>query len=144
MKFKSEKSVRITLVLYGVLLLLGYCSWDLFDHSRVAWIGLLPLLPAFLLLWTWLDTEYEISGGRLYYRSGPVSGSIDVLKIHMVTFNDKRFYLGLLKPALSDNGCIIHYNRSEEIYLSPKNQLSFLAELTKINPDIILSFDRAG
>ncbi|RZK41758.1 MAG: hypothetical protein EOO61_05805 [Hymenobacter sp.] len=143
MKFKSEKSLRIALVLYGAVLLLGYCSWDLFHHTQTAWKALSPLLPAFLLLWIWLDTGYEIKNACLYYRSGPVSGSIDVARIHTVTSNDKRFYLGVLKPALSVQGCIIQYNRYDQIYLSPEDQLSFLTELTRINPGIVLSFNRA-
>ena len=44
--------------------------------------------------------------------------------------------MGTLKPATALKGLIIKYNKYDEIYISPKTNESFVAEILKLNPEV--------
>lgn len=93
-------------------------------------------LIASLILWILFDTKYKIRENNLQYYSGPIRGKIDILKINKIE-NVKTWYVtSLFKPALGSYGLTITYNKFDDIYISPKNNEDFIAELLKINPNI--------
>lgn len=98
------------------------------------WMVVILVLVAGLLIWLWFATYYEIEGNELRYRSGPINGKIAINLIRTVVKNKTQF--SGLKPALASNGCVVEYEKYNEIYLSPKDQDGFIAELLKINPAI--------
>ncbi|RYF63825.1 MAG: hypothetical protein EOO39_27810, partial [Cytophagaceae bacterium] len=81
---------------------------------------LLPLMsPTGLLLWIYVDTYYQLEHTTLRYKSGFVSGQIDVRRIRQVHVGTTQ-WMGF-KPALAGGGLVITYNRFDEIYLAPVN-----------------------
>jgi hypothetical protein len=135
MKFKSARSWWISLIIWGALALLVFSVTEgLKESSGAWWAVIISGLAGGMLLWMWLATYYIITGDDLYYRSGPFYGNLPVSAIRRIT-TGKTLYVGM-KPALATKGCIIHYNKYDDIYLSPANQEGFIDYLLKINPDI--------
>jgi hypothetical protein len=135
MIYNSDRNVFTGLVVWGAIALIVFCAATMVSTDiNNWWLTIILGLIAGLLLWMWLSTYYNITGTQLYYRSGPVNGVIDIKQIRAI-ITHKSMYAGL-KPALGSKGCIIKYNKFDEIYLSPKEQEKFIAELLKINPAI--------
>ncbi|RYE04864.1 MAG: hypothetical protein EOP44_05195 [Sphingobacteriaceae bacterium] len=134
MKFKSKKSLLVGIIFGSVCLFMVFLTIKILIYDRSKWIALLSVLPAFLVVLTWFNTFYFIGDGMLKYKSGFINGSIKIDEITQITVR-KTMYIGL-KPALSSKGCIIKYAKWDDIYLSPKNQERFNAELLKVNPAI--------
>lgn len=98
------------------------------------------LIPAIIicLLWILFDTKYIIKDKILYYSSGPIRGKIDIEKIRKVKYHSGWYVPTILKPALDTNGLLITYSQFDDMYISPKEQEQFVAELLSINPNIIV------
>lgn len=138
LKFNSEKSwptavallfpITINLVLFPVVLLDPESNWG-------------QLIVPFLLLiinaqicWMWFHTGYEINDTTLSYYSGLMKGKIEIASIRKI--EKKKNLYGGLKPALGVHGLIVHYQKYEDIYISPENQEAFVAALQERNPTI--------
>ncbi|WP_432671868.1 PH domain-containing protein [Flavobacterium sp. SM2513] len=89
-----------------------------------------------MLIWILLDTKYHIKESKLFYCSGPIRGSIKITNIRKVERWNKWHVTSFLKPALGNDGLIIHYDKFDDIYTSPKNREAFITALREINPDI--------
>ena len=89
-------------------------------------------------LWILLDTKYTIKENDLYYCSGPIRGKIDIQSIRKIKHQKGLYNECFLKPSLDYKGLYIYYNKFDDIYLSPKDQDSFVNYLLKINPKIDL------
>ena len=135
MKYQSDRNIFTGVVVWGAIGMIVFCVVKMVSTDINTWwlTGILEIVAG-LLLWMWLSTYYNITGTQLYYRSGPVNGLIDINQIHTI-ITHKSMYTGL-KPALGSKGCIIKYNKFDEIYLSPKAQKDFIAHLLTINPAI--------
>ncbi|CAM3935281.1 PH domain-containing protein [Mucilaginibacter galii] len=135
MKYQSDRNILTGVVVWGAIGMIVFCVVNMVCTDINTWwlSGILEIVAG-LLLWMWLSTYYNITGTQLYYRSGPVNGVIDIKQIHTI-ISHKSMYTGL-KPALGSKGCIIKYNQFDEIYLSPKAQKDFIAQLLTINPAI--------
>ncbi len=101
---------------------------------------LIPIIicavSAVLLIWVLLDTKYSIEGSYLKYKSGPISGKIDIFRIHTIE-HQKSWMVGTtLKPALGIKGLILRYNKFDDIYISPKKKQEFIDALLEVNPHI--------
>ncbi|MBC7524873.1 MAG: PH domain-containing protein, partial [Flavobacterium sp.] len=72
----------------------------------------------------------------LFYRSGPFRGRIDIGKIDKIQYFSGLYPQVSMKPALDIKGYIITYNKQDDVYVSPKKSVDFIAELLKINPKI--------
>ena len=92
-------------------------------------------LNAFII-WILLDTKYTIRENQLYYASGIIRGKINIASIHKLEHVTTWHGTSLLKPALGTKGLTVHYNKFDDIYISPKEKEKFIAELLKINPEI--------
>lgn len=135
--YVSEKG-RLTKVVYAlvILLLLGIVVVQRDEIPDKPLAGVLLLVPVAFLLWLWMDTWYRIGDGSLVYRSGPFRGRIAIASIREITKN-KTLCVGF-KPALGQKGLIIRYNGWDEIYISPRDKETFLAELLRKNGAIVL------
>ncbi|KAA6433522.1 PH domain-containing protein [Rufibacter glacialis] len=136
--FYSSRSWVVALAVWGTTALLAAlvvqeASSELPLLGKMA-LGLFCLLVSGLLLWTWFCTYYQISGETLYYRCGPLHGSIPIHKIRDVQLNT-HLWAGL-RPALGLHGLVINYHRWDTIYFSPAEKEAFLNALREVNPEI--------
>ncbi len=139
-RYLSTKNIFTIFILWAtalamlILLILGIRRGDL---------GLFPIvalsLVISLIIWTLLDTRYVIKNGNLLYRSGPFRGRINIQSILKIQKFSGMNPPVTFKPALDYNGFIITYNKSENVYVSPKMSSNFISELLKINPNIIIN-----
>jgi hypothetical protein len=139
--FSSSKSWVSTLTIWGTCILLLVLLPSEIQSTTMPLAGKIALTTfllavAGLLLWTWFATYYRISGEVLHYRCGPLYGTIPIQRIRKIKQN--KYLLVGLRPALGLNGLVIHYNRWDEIYLSPADQEGFLRTLQEINSGIVV------
>lgn len=135
MVFKSGKAIWAGVIVWGVVGLMIFNAVRVItDQSNDPFYLIFTALITALLLWVWFGTYYIIEDQQLLYRSGPIHGVIDIASINKITV-DKTSFVGL-KPSLDSRGCVIAYNKYDEIYLSPKDQSGFVQQLVKINPAI--------
>jgi hypothetical protein len=88
------------------------------------------------LVWILLDTKYILKENKIFYNSGPFRGTIVIENIRKIEHHSGIIVPVTYKPALNTKGLIIHYNRFDDIYISPKHEDLFIEELLKINPYI--------
>ena len=93
-------------------------------------------LVAGMFVWILLDTKYKIKENKLFYCSGPIRGSMKIADIRKIELWNKWYVTSFIKPALDKDGMIIHYNKFDDIYISPKEKEKFIAALREINADI--------
>jgi hypothetical protein len=135
MIFKSKRDVFVGCVIWLAVAFLFGCGVEVVMKGGVEqWFVLIIAMVISLLLWMWFATYYQLEGQQLHYRSGPIKGTIQIMEIRSIT-TKKTIFAGL-KPSLASGGCIIGYNKFDEIYLSPKEMDLFIADLKKINPAI--------
>lgn len=135
MMFKSGKALWVGLIIWGVVGLMVFNAiLVITDQSNDPFYLVFTALITALLLWVWFSTYYVIERKLLRYRSGPINGVIDINSIRKITVG-KTSFVGL-KPSLDSRGCVLAYNKYDEIYLSPKDQGLFVQELVKLNPAI--------
>ncbi len=96
---------------------------------------LIVLVDAFFISML-LDTRYIVDGNTLSYRSGPIRGKIDIMKIRKIEEHNSFIKYNTLKPGLSNRGFVIHFNAFDDIFISPDDKQKFVAVLLKINPEI--------
>ena len=142
MKFNSKKDLLFTLLIGGVVLFLLYLlifkilivgnftSIDYFITS------LLTIVIAYLI-WSYFDTWYFIKDEKLTYKNGPIKGSTNIQSITKLTLG-KTLWVGMIKPATSRKGIIIHYNAYDELYISPQSNEALANVLKTINDKIII------
>lgn len=94
------------------------------------------VLSLLLLVSIALKTEYKIKNNLLYWQSGPFFGKIDIKTIQKIQHHNGIFVPTIWKPALSQIGLIITYNKYDDIYISPVKQKEFIESLLEINPSI--------
>lgn len=94
------------------------------------------VLSLLLLVSIALKTEYKIKNNLLYWQSGPFFGKIDIETIQKIQHHNGIFVPTIWKPALSQIGLIITYNKYDDIYISPVKQKEFIESLLEINPSI--------
>jgi hypothetical protein len=133
--FKAKKGLFFQILIlsfWGFLLFVLYLL--LFSPDSISIIVLFSILPFFVLPWIYFDTYYKTDKEFLYYKSAFLQGKIPIQSITKLEPN-KTLWAGL-KPALATNGIIISFNKYDEIYIAPENNLEIIAELKNINPNI--------
>ena len=135
--YLSSKSFIIVIILWGlVLFMLIMMLLNLNKPSLDVVPFIITSLVSALLIWILLDTRYVIKSDFLFYRSGPFRGRIDINKIVKIQYFSGLYPQVSMKPALDIKGYIITYNQFDDVYVSPKKNVDFIAELLKINPKI--------
>lgn len=140
MKFTSAKGIFTGLIVWGVVLLLVALSfWEVYEDGQLnkIYLHVINLLIISFLAWIWFGTNYEIRNEILYYKAGPIKGSIPVSSIKKVS-PSKTMWSGL-KIALATKGIIVQYNKWDDIYISPENNETFIAALLAVNNKIEVS-----
>ncbi|NJM79871.1 MAG: PH domain-containing protein [Flavobacterium sp.] len=97
---------------------------------------IINLITIGLLLWIIFNTKYTIKNGSLYCKSGPFHKIIPISRIKKISHHKGLVIPVLMKLALSDKGLIISYDYYDEVYISPKEEFSFLKTLLETNPKI--------
>jgi hypothetical protein len=142
MKFKSEKSALVALVIFSITaVIVTVLITEIIYHSgKDILMPLLLMIPVGFLLWLWFGTGYEIADGVFHYRSGPFSGNILIGSIREIRKSNSLSFAGI-KPALSTSGLVIFYNKYDELFISPEDKKTFIEELQRYNPSIKLNFE---
>ena len=137
-KFRSRKDLFFSVLVFGIA---GFCIWlgllvmnDPDSDKGDRWGALFGFATMAFLLWIYFGTSYELSKGKLGYKSGPLRGEIEIAQIWEIVKNET-LWCGI-KPATAGKGLIIKYNKFDEIYISPKTNDSFLKEILRLNPMI--------
>jgi energy-coupling factor transporter transmembrane protein EcfT len=141
MKFSSRKSIFFRILILGsvvfftILYIFGiFSGWI---EPRDFWIGIPFSGMIALLLWIYLGTTYVLTETELIYKSGPLRGRIQLDQIREIVKGKTR-YAGI-KPATAGKGLIIKFRKYDEIYISPESNETFLSEIGKRNPEILIS-----
>ena len=100
------------------------------DAEKLSIFGIVILyLISGMLVWILLDTKYKIDNNVLFYCSGPIRGRIKIENIRKIEHWNKWYVTSFIKPALGKDGMIIHYNKFDDIYISPKDKKKFISKL---------------
>ena len=129
MKYYSAKSFTLPIMGLGVVVMCLFCAL-----SRLYILATLIALFVAYLLWVWVDTYYEIKEGGVFYKSALIKGTIEINSITQLIKNQT--LSSGTRPALSNNGIIIKYNRWDEIYISPDELDAFINDLLLTNKEI--------
>lgn len=125
----------LILFISGVLALISLLP----DESAPALIYVIMGIVLTLLLWMALGTHYVVTDRELLYRSGPFRGKIAISKIRKLEYDDRFFKQSLLRLGMDTKGLTVHYDKFEDIYISPRHRDAFVAELCRLNPEIIVT-----
>jgi len=138
--FQSSKNYYMISFLWLIVILLLATPFlaeeETDDTSEKLIASAIIYLVTGMLIWMLLDTNYKIRNEQLFYCSGPLRGKIEIANIRKVEHWNKWYVTSFIKPALGNDGFIIHYNKFDDIFISPKNKEDFIAALRKINPEI--------
>jgi hypothetical protein len=144
MKFKSRKDIWFQSIVFGFsglfigIILLRILQSGI-ENYDILWTDILLILVVGFLMWLHFGTEYELTQTELKYKSGPISGKIEVRKIREI-IKGKSLWSGL-KPATARNGLIIKYGKYDEIYISPKTNDTFVNKILELNSTITITSD---
>ncbi|MGO3706401.1 MAG: PH domain-containing protein [Mesonia hippocampi] len=130
--YKAKKSKLFVYLLLFFAILSGVGIYIMFSESKI--VGLLVLLPVILLLWIYFDTGYKVDEKYFYYHSAFIRGRISIDEI-VELYAGTTMWAGL-KPAMSNGGIIIKYNKYDEIYIAPQDNDKFVNDLLTLNPKI--------
>ena len=70
------------------------------------------------------------------YKSGPLKKKISINKIVKINKNVRSFYG--MRPALTFKYMQIRYNAYDDVFIAPEDEATFIADLIKTNPNIII------
>lgn len=127
--FYSDKSLKIALMLWSPLLV-----GIVFSIFQQIWVLTLIIVCVSIIVGVvWFETKYIIYNGFLITKLGPFNHSvISISKISEI--KPTTSILGA--PANSLDRINIIYNRFGNLIISPKDRISFVDELLKINKSI--------
>lgn len=131
--YPSEKGMLVAGVFLASMLVLLSLFVLAIAQSKIAAVIILSM-PLIFLAWLWAGTYYRIDDQYLYYKSGPFRGKIAIAAIREIVKN-KTLWVGF-RPALSQKGLIIRYDRWNEIYISPQHKEAFLKDILTRNEKI--------
>lgn len=139
MKFASKKDILFSIVILGInAFLIGLSITGIVNGEMGKgeyWSLILISAVVGLLFWFYFGTNYELSKENgLIYRCGPFYGKISVDRITEV-IKGKTLWVGF-RPATSGKGLIVKYDKYNEIYISPKNNESFIDKILELNGQI--------
>lgn len=139
MKFKST----INKFLYFFLILMVFITFLPFIFEGE--INLFSIVYTFIILlitlfvfWAIKSNCYIIKGENLILKSAFIKKIIPIKSIREIEKYNGFLPPTLLKLGLNHKGIVIRYNKYDDIYISPKELSSFIKELNKINPEILI------
>nr|WP_317630961.1 PH domain-containing protein [uncultured Flavobacterium sp.] len=137
MKVKSKRDPFIVIIILGFIVffssvvaseikLYGWNSVMIMD-AIIIFIMLSFLICCYFI-------TYVVNHKFISYRIAFFYGEIPLDKIRSIEVGTT-MWAGF-KPAFARKGLIIRYNKYDEIYISPRKQDKFIAEIKKHRPDI--------
>ena len=137
MKVKSKRDPFIVIIILGFIVffssvvaseikLYGWNSVMIMD-AIIIFIMLSFLICCYFI-------TYVVNHKFISYRIAFFYGEIPLDKIRSIEVGTT-MWAGF-KPAFARKGLIIRYNKYDEIYISPRKQDKFIAEIKKHSPDI--------
>ena len=131
-KYEAKKDIG-----FGILLWLGpLICWILFLLHPNTFFLLFALMMTLFFLWIWAGTYYQIDEEHFMYKSGPLKKRIPINKIVNIKKNVRSFYG--MRPALTFKYIQIRYNVYDDVFIAPKDEETFIADLMNINPNITI------
>lgn len=121
---------------------LGFLYEDLGFPEMIA--AVVVLVIGLCMFWILLDTKYTFKSSNLHYCSGPFRGTVNIASIRSIEYQKGWYCKSFLKPSLGYNGVYIHYNKFDDIYLSPKDRETFVNYLLTSNPKILIKDNKPG
>lgn len=139
MKFKSKKDALFSVIIFGTnvfLIIVTIAGILKGEMEKGEYWSLIPVLGIVgFLFWLYFGTNYELTKENgLIYRSGPFNGKISLERITEI-IKGKTLWVGF-RPATARKGLIIKYDKFNEIYISPKNNESFIEKILELNKTI--------
>lgn len=139
MKFKSKKDTLFSVIIFGInvfLIIVTIAGILKGEMEKGEYWSLIPVLGIVgFLFWLYFGTNYELTKENgLIYRSGPFNGKISLERITEI-IKGKTLWVGF-RPATARKGLIIKYDKFNEIYISPKNNESFIKKILELNKTI--------
>lgn len=138
MKFKSRKDYFFSLIIFGICSFLigitvyGHITGEI--EPKEYWTSVVIFALVGFVFWTFFTTNYELNQTHFIYRSGPFRGEIKIESIRKIEVG-KTMWVGL-KPATARKGLIVHYDKFNEIYISPKTNELFIQKILELNSEI--------
>ena len=132
---KSYKARR-DLTFAVVLSITPLVCWGLMLAAPNLIMFCVALLISLLFAWIWFDTVYMLGDGFLVYRSGPLRGKIPISTINEIHTHVRSF--SGIRPALSFEYLQIRYKGNRKLFIAPRNEQSFIEDLERHNPKIIV------
>jgi hypothetical protein len=138
MKFKSRRDNLFNLIILGSsAFLIGITVYGHITgriEPRDYWISAIIFLLVVFLLWIFFGTGYQLKQTYFIYKSGPFRGKIEIDRIRKIEVG-KTMWVGF-KPATARKGLIVHYDKFNEIYISPKTNEVFIQKILELNNNI--------
>lgn len=111
-----------------------FCSTLYIMMLDFAWFGIIVIVVTFgFVLYTYMTTYYTINGNDLIIKCGfnaPMTIKIDTIKKIVEAYNLSN------APALSLDRLSIYYGESGFEMISPKDKVSFINDLKRVNEKI--------
>lgn len=132
---KYPSKIGIGLVIFITAVLVGSTIPMI---SPPIWVGLIiNLLLLIFIGHLFLTTNYVIDGSSLYIKSSfLVNKKIDIKRVKKISETNNP----LSAPAVSLDRLEIVYGEHGSILISPKDKLSFIAHMTRLNPEIVVQY----
>jgi uncharacterized membrane protein YbhN (UPF0104 family) len=139
MKFESRKGSLLTFTLFIILCFVIIITIRIFLEGNLDaenyWGFFILIALSTFIFWVFFDTSYELNEKYLKYKSGPISGKIEISRIQEV-IKGKTLWVGINKFGLAQRGLIVKYGNYDEIYISPKTNDLFVEKLLELNGEI--------
>ena len=133
-KKRINRYSYLSLVL-SLILILALC-FDKFDKGSNYGIIFLVSISIFSWAIRFLYPKYIISNNQLIIKDFLEKKEIDIQTIHKI--EDKKFAFTKYSWKSLEKGLLIHYNKYDDVLISPKEKQKFINELLYINPNITL------
>lgn len=139
--YKSSVSNTSRVIFITVILIIVATTLPVLfsnDFHALLIVTLINGITLLLLLWIIFKTNYTIDKSYLICKSGPFKKKIKIQSISKISYHKGIIVPSFWKFSLNHYGLIINYQKFEDVYISPKDEIDFIAELTQINPNIII------
>ena len=138
MKFKSRVDwfFKSAIALILISFIAGFIQMKV-DNESTSSLVLFSIVMGVVMLFLFSlipTTYYEIKEDQLLCKTLFFNKKLPIDSIRKIDVGNS-LYAGM-KMSLALKGIIIHFNKYDEIYISPENQEEFVQHLVKINPQI--------
>ena len=98
-------------------------------------VDITSLLTIGLILWVHFGTYYFLVENEMKFHSGPFKGAISIDSVRKVVVGETQ-WSGMNRYGTAKKGLIVHYNKFDDLYITPSSNEDFVSELLKLKPTI--------